>query len=95
MAAAVAGTDAPILVTPIDATHVRCPADSGVAVGEQVVYRAPVSVPFTSALVDVDSVDSDVNGTDLHGPGHQPRRQHRPQPGGVQHFRRQHVLRPS
>ncbi len=49
----VAGTDAPI-AGHADRRHPRESADdSNIAVGDRVVYRAPVSVPFTSALVNV------------------------------------------
>ena len=61
--AAVAGTDAPVAVTPIDATHVKLPTDSTIAVGDLVVYRAPVSVPFTSGFVNVTLTQRDVGGT--------------------------------
>jgi hypothetical protein len=62
-AAALAGTDAPTLITPIDDTHVKVSSDSNIAVGDRVVYRAPVSVPFTSGFVNVTLTQRDVGGT--------------------------------
>ncbi len=71
-AAALAGTDAPTLITPIDDTHVKVSSDSNIAVGDRVVYRAPVSVPFTSALVNVTLSNRDVNGTSYTVPATNP-----------------------
>ena len=62
-AAATATDDATIAVTPVDATHVLPAAGSGLTVGTLVVYRAPVSLDFSSAQVNVELTSQDVNGT--------------------------------
>ncbi|MFN8197166.1 MAG: hypothetical protein U0R72_02415 [Nakamurella multipartita] len=71
-AAALADTDAPLALTPVDSTHVTVPDGSGLRAGDAVVYRAPVVVDFGSAVVDVAlATQTGSDGSSVLGPaGH-------------------------
>lgn len=69
-AAAVADSDAPLVLTPVDGTHVTVPAGSGLKAGDAVVYRAPVVLDFGSAVVDVAlQTQPAADGSSVVGPG--------------------------
>ena len=63
--AAVASTETPFVVTVADPTHLEFASlPSGIAVDTALVYRSPLSVDFSSGVVDVTVVDLTIDPPD-------------------------------